>query len=116
MAETPAQAEQAKANQDRQAEIDRQQNEAKQETKEPIPAPVPYKPQMRAKFIVTEITKTSRGVNRITLAAQHDPSITSDKTMMGSHTSPSGNITLEVNESYATDRITFGSVFYLVSA
>jgi hypothetical protein len=84
--------------------------------------PVISAPRMRAKFIVSEITQTARGVSVITLAAAHDPE--------RAHTggigapvraaapvapAPKGSISLEVSPEYAAGLV-LGAAYYLVSA
>jgi len=64
----------------------------------------------RVSFKVTEISRTSLGVSRITLAAQHNSMNT-----LGDSANPKGTITMEVDGKFA-DTIPLGAAFMLVSA
>ena len=84
--------------------------------KTPWPAPVKAAPKvsLRAKFTVSEVTKTGRGVSVLTLGAQHDHTIKGDAVMLPGSV-PKGSISIEVDPKYA-DQVPVGSAFYLVSA
>ncbi len=71
--------------------------------------------QVRAKFVVTEITKTFKSGTRLTLGAFHDPAIKGDSVMLSS-TNPIGTLSITVDPAWADANIVMGSVFYLASA
>jgi len=74
----------------------------------------PLRQTLRAKFTVSEITKTGRGVAVLTFAAQHDHTIKGDAVLLPGSV-PKGSISLEVDQRYA-ESLPIGSMFYLVSA
>ena len=70
---------------------------------------------VRARFIVTEITHTTRGTTVLTLAATHDGDIPAkDRLVPGNN--PKGEISIEVADVYALTNVSHGSVYYLISA
>jgi hypothetical protein len=74
----------------------------------------PLRQSLRAKFTVSEITKTGRGVTVLTFTAQHDHTIKGDAVLLPGSI-PKGSISLEVDPRYA-ESLPIGSMFYLVSA
>lgn len=80
------------------------------EVKQPlIPAAV-----YRAKFLVTDISRSSNGTITAKLAAAYDHSIDTDKTLIVG-ANPKGTIEITVNDKLG-NRLVHGSVFYLISA
>jgi hypothetical protein len=80
------------------------------EVKQPLLPAVVY----RAKFLVTDISKSSNGTTTIKLAAAYDHSIETDKALI-TGANPKGCVELAVNDKLG-NRLAHGSVFYLVSA
>jgi hypothetical protein len=100
----------------------------KPSTARPVTVEPRVTPRMRAKFTVSEVTTTSRGVSVITLSAAHDASapvggigapqlgaLPKAVPAVPNPSNPRGNISLEVGTDYAALLHT-GDVFYLVSA
>jgi hypothetical protein len=89
---------------------------AEERRKTPWPAVAPFKPkvQLRAKFTVSEVTRTGRGVSLLKLSAQSDHTIKGDAILLPG-SSPVGEITLQADQKFA-DLVQIGSTFYLVSA
>ena len=76
------------------------------------PRAVPY----RAKFVVDEITRTTRGVAVLSLKAAYDANI-AEKQRLAPGANPKGDISVEVADAYADgSKVAHGSVFYLISA
>jgi hypothetical protein len=80
-------------------------------------------PRLRAKFTVSEVTKTARGVSLVTLQAAHEPGATNTGGIgappplrqQSIVPNPKGSISLEVSPEYAAS-LRIGAAFYLVSA
>lgn len=73
---------------------------------------IPY----RAKFVVDEITRTTRGVAVVSLKVVYDANI-ADKQRLAPGANPKGDISIEVADAYANGgNVAHGTVFYLISA
>jgi hypothetical protein len=84
----------------------------------PEPESVPVRKSvipMRARFVVQEITHTTRGATVLLLTAAYDGDI-EPKSRLAPGNSPKGELTVEVVDAYAAANVSHGSVFYLVSA
>jgi hypothetical protein len=66
---------------------------------------------VRAKFQVTKVAKLSWGATEITLQAQSDQSIDEDKRF--AKATPSGQLTMVVDNPPAADYLALGKFFYL---
>jgi hypothetical protein len=69
---------------------------------------------MHARFVVTDIMHTTRGVTVLYLKAQYDGNEPT-QTRLAPGNSPVGNATIEVADDYALKYVAHGSVFYLSS-
>ena len=66
---------------------------------------------VRAKFVVTKVAKTNYGQIEVTLSPQYDTSIEEDKRF--SKYTPSGVITLMIDNPPASDYLELGKAFYV---
>ena len=83
----------------------------------PVPNALPARAAiipMRARFVTSEITHTTRGVTVLKLEAAFDGSIPKGNRLAVGN-APIGTITVETNQDWAAANVAHGTVFYLSS-